>query len=99
MFRPVVSLSHATKSYRVNRPLGKITVLKSLIASQLVYILPSPLPTTESYSYGRRDQQHLLQFSLGWKKGRDKIKRDFIISEYKNGGLKMIDIKSFNKTL
>ena len=34
-----------------------------------------------------------------WSGRRDKIKRDVIISDYKNGGLRMIDIKSFNKAL
>ena len=29
----------------------------------------------------------------------DKVKRDVIISDYSNGGLKMIDLKSFNKAL
>ena len=31
--------------------------------------------------------------------GGDKIKRDVMISDYKNDGLRLIDIKSFNKTL
>ena len=34
-----------------------------------------------------------------WSGRRDKIKRDVMISDYKNGGLRMIDIKSFNKAL
>ena len=31
--------------------------------------------------------------------GGQKIKRDVMISDYKNGGLRMINIKSFNKAL
>ena len=34
-----------------------------------------------------------------WSGRGDKIKRDVMISDYKNGGLRMIDIKSFNKAL
>ena len=34
-----------------------------------------------------------------WSGRSDKIKRDVMISDYKNGGLRMIDIKSFNKAL
>ena len=34
-----------------------------------------------------------------WSGSGDKIKRDVIISDYKNGGLRMIDIKSCNKVL
>ena len=31
--------------------------------------------------------------------GGKKVKREAIISDYKNGGLRMINIKSFNKAL
>ena len=34
-----------------------------------------------------------------WSGRGNKIKRDVMISDYKNGGLRMIDIKSFNKAL
>ena len=64
--------------------MGKIVVLKSLTASQRVYIL-SPLPTKHA--------------DFLWSGRGDKIKRDVMISDYKNGGLRMIDIKSFNKAL
>ena len=57
--------------------LGKITVLKRLIASQLVYIL-SPLPTN-----------HKVIGEIN----------NILISDYENGGLKMIDIKVFNRAL
>ena len=38
-------------------------------------------------------------YSFLWSGKGDKIKRDVMISDYKNGGLRMIDIKSFDKTL
>ena len=74
--------------------LGKIVVLKSLIASQLVYIL-SPLPTNDSAI----NDIYSMFFSFLWDGNGDKIKRDIMISDYNNGGLRMIDIKLFNKAL
>ena len=34
--RPVVSLSHASKSYRVNRPLGGLHIPKSISQQQFI---------------------------------------------------------------
>ena len=80
--------------YRRLSSLGKIVVLKSLIASQLVYIL-SPLPT----KHAALDEINNMFYDFPWSGRGDKIKRDVMISDYKNGGLRMIDIKSFNKAL
>ena len=74
--------------------LGKIAVLNSLIASQLVYIL-SPLPTNNSAI----NEINSMFFNFLWNGKGDKIKRDIMISDYNNGGLKMIDINLFNKAL
>ena len=80
--------------YRRQSLLGKIVVLKSLIASQLVYIL-SPLPT----KHAALDEINNVFYDFLWSGRGDKIKRDVMISDYKNGGLRMINIKSFNKAL
>ena len=74
--------------------LGKITVLKSLIVSQLTYIL-SPLPT----NHCAVDEVNTLFFKFLWNGKGDKIKRDVMISEYEDGGLKMIDIRLFTQAL
>ena len=74
--------------------IGKITVLKSLIASQLVYILVT-LPTCEPFI--REINQTFFDFL--WSGRGDKIKRNIMINDYPDGGLKMIDIQSFNKSL
>ena len=74
--------------------LGKIAVLKSLIASQLVYIL-SPLPTNHKVL----GEINNIFFNFLWDGKGDKIKRDIMISDYENGGLKMIDIKVFNRAV
>ena len=75
--------------------LGKITVLKSLIVSQLVYHL-SPLPTNQRVL----EEITTLFFNFLWNGKGDKIKRNTMISDYSEGGLRMIDlIISFNKAL
>ena len=74
--------------------LGKITVIKSLAASQLVYIM-SPLPSSKSYL---KDINQLL-YNFLWDTKGDKIKRSEMLNDYENGGLKMLDIQTFNCAL
>jgi len=74
--------------------LGKVTVIKSLAASQLVYIMSS-LPSSQSYL----KEIHQLLYNFLWDGRGDKIKRSVILNEYKDGGLKMLDIRSFNHAL
>ena len=74
--------------------LGKITVIKSLLASQLVYIL-SPLPTPSGYL----KEINSLLYKFLWDGKGDKIKRTEMINDYTKGGLKMLDIQSFNNAL
>ena len=40
-----------------------------------------------------------LFYTFLWNGKGDKIKRDVMINDYPNGGLKMIDIQSFSKSL
>ena len=74
--------------------LGKITGIKSLAASQLVYIM-SPLPSSQSHL----KEIHQILYNFLWDGRRDKIKRSVMLNEYKDGGLKMLDIQSFNCAL
>ena len=74
--------------------LGKVTVIKSLAASQLVYIMSS-LPSSQSYL----KEIHQLLYNFLWDGKGDKIKRSVMLNEYKDGGLKMLDIRSFNYAL
>ena len=80
--------------YRRLTLIGKITFQKSLVASQLVYVL-SPLHTNAEVI----KEVNKLFYSFLWNRKGDKIKRDIIINDYSNGGLKMIDIQSFTKSL
>ena len=72
--------------------IGKITVLKSLAFSKVIYqcgVLPCP----------PKFIQHLndLAYKFVWSNKKDKIKRTTLIAEYEKGGLKMLDIESFTK--
>ena len=60
--------------------LGKIVVLKSLIASQLVYIL-SPLPT----NHQAINVINKMFYNFLWNGRGNKLKRDVMISDYDNG--------------
>ena len=80
--------------YRRLSLLGKITVVKTLAASQLVYLL-APLHSTHPAIKEINDMfYHFL-----WNGKGDKIKRKVMINDPRNGGLKMIDLCSFNKSL
>ena len=76
--------------------LGKVTVLKSLIVSQLVYVL-SPL----TINHRRRLIKGInsLCYDFLWGCRGDKIKRDIMIADYDQGGLKMVDVPLFAKSL
>jgi hypothetical protein len=72
--------------------IGKITILKSLVFSKIIYqcavITPPP-----NFIEEIKD----LAYSFVWHNKPDKIKRNTIIADYKDGGLKMLDIDSFIK--
>ena len=76
--------------YRRLTLLGKITVLKSLAASQLVYLL-SPL---RSNHHAIKEINDMFYHFL-WNGKGDKIKRKVMINEPEYGGLKMIDLYLF----
>ena len=80
--------------YRRLTLLGKITVIKSLAVSQLLYLL-SPLRS----NYRILNEINDLLYTFLWNGKGDKIKRKTMINDLSVGGLKMIDIRSFNKSL
>ena len=75
--------------------LGKIVVLKSLVASQLVYIL-----TSLQTDHKAINKINTLFYAFLWNGKGDKVKRKIMINDYMypDGGLKMLDIASFNKS-
>ena len=74
--------------------LGRIAILKSLAVSQIVYVLSS-LPTPQ----GVIKEINSLLYDFLWDGKSDKIKRTEMINSYSKGGLKMIEIQSFNQSL
>ena len=85
-----------SSSARRLTPLGKITIIKSLAVSQIVHVLSS-LPTHDHQ--GALKEINTLLYDFLWNSKGDKIKRTEMINDYDKGGLKMIDIQSFNKSL
>ena len=67
---------------------------KSLVASQLVYIL-SPLES----NYKILKEINSLFKKFLWTDKGDKIKINVVINAYLEGGIKMIDICPFKKSL
>ena len=80
--------------YRRLTLLGKIPLLKSLVASQLVYLL-TPLQS----NYRALNEVNNWFYAFLWNGKGDKVKRKVAINDYCDGGLKMIDLFSFNKSL
>ena len=72
--------------------IGKITILKSLAFSKVIYqceVLTCPPTFIENMND--------LAFSFVWNNKPNKIKRTTLIADYEKGGLKMLDIDSFLK--
>ena len=82
-------------SKRLLTPLGRITVIKSLALSKINHlILALPNPSTKIF-----DELQKMFYGYLWKKGPDKIKRTVAIQNYENGGLRMIEVDTFMKSL
>jgi hypothetical protein len=75
--------------------LGKITVIKCFALPKLVY----PLTVLTNPSQQTIQLIKKSMFNFLWDNKPDKIKGDIIVQDYKVGGLKMIDIEKFIKSL
>ncbi len=72
-------------------PIGKITVIKTLIVPKINHlILTLPNPTLE---FIRSFERKLFKFI--WNEKLNKIQRSTLIQGYENAGLKMIDFENF----
>ena len=75
-------------------PLGKITVVKSLMLPKITHLLMSlPNPETELL-----EEINRMFFDFIWN-GRSKIKQSVVIKQYFEGGLKMVNIMAFAQAL
>ena len=92
----IIKLKSILNSWSVRRLtlLGKITIIKSLAVSQIVHLL-----SALSVPQGILQKMNLLLYEFLWGSKSEKIKRTEMINEYDKGGLKMIDIHSFNASL
>ena len=72
-------------------PLGKITVIKTFVLSQFIHLFSNiPLPN--------RDFINTLNgmfFSYIWSNKPDKIKRLYIMQDYQDAGLRMVNLDNF----
>ena len=75
-------------------PLGKITVIKSLILPKITHLLIS-LPNPNSDFLNNINS---IFYDYLWN-GRAKIKQSIVIKQYFEGGLKMINLKAFSQAL
>ena len=76
-------------------PLGRITVLKSLIISKITHILTT-LPSENSIIIKEIEK---LCFKFVWRGKPDLIKRRRSYNKIKEGGLNMINLEAFQSSL
>lgn len=75
-------------------PLGKITVIKSLMLPKITHLLMAlPNPKSEILDYING-----ILFDFLWQ-GRVKIKQSVVVKQYFQGGLKMINLTAFAQAL
>ena len=86
-------INHWNKRYLT--PLGKITVIKTFIMSKYIHLFSSLPSPSKKYI----QKLNTLLFNFLWDNKPDKLKRVQIIQEYSNGGLKMVDLDLFIKSL
>ena len=75
--------------------IGKITVVKAMVISKIVHIL-SALPDPNSEDVKALNS---IIFKFIWSDAPDKIKRKKLVQNYDRGGLRMIDLVSFIKSM
>ena len=75
--------------------MGKITVIKSMHFQKLVYVLSS-LPDLTKQTIKRIET---IGYDFLWDSKPAKIKRETLTMDYEKGGLKMMDLETFIKSL
>ena len=78
-------------SKQILTPLGRITILKTLIISKLNHLFIS-LPNPSDEIINTLQKQF---FSFIWQSSTDRIKREILMQDYSKGGLKMLNIKNY----
>ena len=75
--------------------IGKITIVKSLAISKLVFLFTSL--SNPDYTFFQSLKKTIMKFI--WNNKPAKIKHSILINDIKNGGLKLLDPKSFCEAL
>ena len=76
-------------------PIGRITILKSLILSKIIHILQSlPSPCTETLNTLDK-----MNFDFIWKGKRHEVNKKVLCLDWEHGGLNMINLKDFDMSL
>ena len=74
--------------------IGKVTVIKSLLLPQLLYLL-SVLCISIPKSFFKKINTVFFKFI--WSGGNDRVKHAFLYNDYSNGGFRMIDVAAFSQ--
>ena len=78
-------------SKRILTPIGRLTVLKTLLISKLNHLIISlPNPSGDQIL-----KLNKMLFEFIWKSSTDKIKREVIIQDFDQGGLRMIHLEKY----
>ena len=81
--------------FRNITPLGRVTILKSLVLSKITHILQAlPTPPKQLLT----TIEHLC-FEFIWGKKRHEVKKETAYKDTKDGGLKMMNIVEFDHSL
>ena len=74
--------------------IGKIVIVKSLILPNLTYLISNITLSKEHIQKFKS-----LVYNFLWKGKKDRVKRTILAKDYSEGGLRMIDIDSYIKSI
>ena len=76
-------------------PMGRITVLQSLVLSKITHILQSlPSPSDDVFKTLEK-----MAYDFIWGEKRHEVKKQTLCKDFKDGGLNMLNIRDFEKSL
>ena len=95
--KKIIDVSKILKSWQHRKLtlLGKVTVIKTLALPKLIHLLTS-LPNLKQSLFNDLNK---LFFNFIWDGKPEKIKRNTLIADFEDGGLKMIHLQQFNAYL
>jgi hypothetical protein len=91
--KKIIDISRILKSWQHRKLtlLGKVTVIKTLALPKLIHLFTS-LPNLKQ---SMLNELNKLFFNFFWDGKAEKIKRNMLIEDIQEGGLKMIHLQSF----